>query len=189
MHDLPLRVAALMRGFRPPWFVVGGWAIDLYVGRVTRAHEDIEIGVFRADQEALREHLEGWTLRKVAGGEMSPWRRGEILRPPVHEIHCFNESAEPPRLEVLLNERDGRGWVYRRHAGVRRSLDRCLLDAGAGVKYLCPEAVLLYKSKNTREKDGRDFAAAAGGLDAERRAWLKAALAACEPGHRWLQSL
>src|SRR5919107_870355 len=127
MHDTPLRVAALMRDFRPGWFIVGGWAIDLYLGRVTRPHGDIEIGVFRADQEALQRHLEGWELRKAAGGELSLWRRGEFLELPVHEIHCFNESAEPARLEVLLNERDGREWVYRRDARIRRPLDRCVL--------------------------------------------------------------
>jgi hypothetical protein len=189
MHDLPLKVASLMRDFRPPWFIAGGWAIDLHLGRVTRAHDDIEVGVFRADQLALQRHLEGWELRKATGGELHLWRRGEFLEPPVHEIHCFNTSAELPGLEVLLNEWDGREWVYRRDGRVRRSLDRCVLDAGAGLKYLCPEAVLLYKSKNPREKDERDFAAVAGRLDAERRGWLKGALATCAPHHRWLKSL
>lgn len=189
MYDLPLKVAALMRNFRPCWFVAGGWAIDLYLGGVTRAHADIEVGMFRADQRALHGHLEGWALERVVGGELRPWPRGEFLEPPVHEIHCLNERAEPPRLEVLLNERDGREWVFRRDARIRRSLDRCVLDAGAGVKYLCPEVVLLYKSKNPREKDEADFAATFGRLEAERREWLGRALAACAPGHRWLQSL
>lgn len=195
MHDLPLKhdpllkVAALMRGFPACWFVAGGWAIDLYLGRVTRAHADIEVGVFRADQEALHDHLEGWALRKVVGGEMRPWRRGEFLEQPVHEIHCFKDSAEPPQLEVLLNEGEGRDWVFRRDARIRRALDKCLLDAGAGVKYLCPEAVLLYKSKDPREKDESDFAAALARLGAERRAWLRHAIATCGPRHHWLKSL
>lgn len=189
LHDLSSRVAVLMDGFPADWFVAGGWAVDLYLGRVTRAHADIEVGIFRADQETLHIHLEGWTLRKVVGGKMRPWRRGEFLGPPVHEIHCFKEPAEPPQLEVLLNERDGRDWVFRRDARVRRSLDRCILDAGAGVKYLCPEAVLLYKSKGTREKDELDFAALLGRLGEERVAWLKHAIATCEPRHRWLKSL
>ena len=35
----------VMTGFDRPWFVSGGWAIDLFVGRVTREHEDIEMGL------------------------------------------------------------------------------------------------------------------------------------------------
>ncbi len=29
-------VAALMKDFERPWFVAGGWAIDLYLGHVSR---------------------------------------------------------------------------------------------------------------------------------------------------------
>jgi hypothetical protein len=38
-------VARVMAGFPRPWFVSGGWAIDLFVGRVTREHEDLEVGL------------------------------------------------------------------------------------------------------------------------------------------------
>jgi hypothetical protein len=49
--------------------------------------------------------------------------------------------------------------------------------------------VLLYKSKDPRDKDERDFAALAGRLGAERTAWLRRALAVCRPRHHWLKSL
>jgi hypothetical protein len=51
--DRIVAVAHLMQGFPGPWFVSGGWAIDLFVGRVTREHEDREVGIFRQDQQAL----------------------------------------------------------------------------------------------------------------------------------------
>ena len=48
--------AAHMDGFPAPWFVSGGWAIDLFLGRVTRDHSDIEIGIYRraSPQSAVR---------------------------------------------------------------------------------------------------------------------------------------
>src|SRR5687768_13689924 len=104
MSHPALKVAAIMRGFRPMWFVVGGWAMDLYLGEVTRPHGDIEIGALRKDQVALREHLDGWQFEKVVGGVRSTWPQGERLELPVHQLDCFNEAADPRRLEVLLNE-------------------------------------------------------------------------------------
>ena len=64
-------VARVMAGYPHPWFVSGGWAIDLFVERVTREHEDLEVGVLRRDQEALRAYLAGWQMSKV-----DPWPRG-----------------------------------------------------------------------------------------------------------------
>ena len=189
LDRLPRKVAAIMRDFKPGWFIAGGWAIDLYLGRVTRPHADIEVGIFRADQSALQDYFGGWRLQKVAGGVRSAWRRGELLAPPVHELYCFNAAAELPRLEILLNESDGGRWVYRRDERITRPLGKCLLTSGAGVNYLCPEVVLLYKSKNPREKDEQDFGAAAARLDAESRVWLRSAIAACDAGHHWLRSL
>lgn len=178
-----------MRGFEPSWFVVGGWAIDLYLEKLTRPHEDIEIGLFRRDQTALQDYLNGWLLEKIVGGERAVWRRGEVLKAPVHEIHCFKEAAEPERFEVLLNEANEDEWLYRRNESVRRQLAKCLLVSNKGVRFLCPEAVLLYKSKRPRAKDELDFMAVVKHLDAERREWLREAIGLCDPRHHWLKSL
>jgi hypothetical protein len=59
-----LAAARHMQGFPGRWFVSGGWAIDLFLGEVTRKHSDIEIGIDRADQHALFRHLIGWSLDK-----------------------------------------------------------------------------------------------------------------------------
>lgn len=178
-----------MRDFKPGWFVAGGWAIDLYLGRVTRPHEDIEIAIFRKDQTALHDYLNDWVLQKVINGEQSIWHRDELLELPVHEIHCFNETADPRQFEVLLNEAKENEWVYRRNERVRMPLSKCQLTSDAGVKFLCPEVVLLYKSKNPRVKDERDMTAVVDHLEDERREWLKNAIAACEPEHQWLHIL
>ncbi len=101
-----------MREFEPDWFVAGGWAIDLYLEKVTRPHEDIEIAIFRRDQIALQNYLDGWVLKKAVNSMLPVWNQDECLELPIHEIHCFNDTAEPQSLEVLLNETDGDGWLF-----------------------------------------------------------------------------
>ena len=75
-------VARVMRGYRHPWFVSGGWAIDLFVGRVTREHEDIEIGAFFPHQDALRRHLAGWELARIRNDAAEPWAAGDPIELP-----------------------------------------------------------------------------------------------------------
>jgi hypothetical protein len=59
MFDLPLQVADLMRNFKAEWFVAGGWAIDLFLEKETRPHQDIKVAVFRKDQAALHDYFDG----------------------------------------------------------------------------------------------------------------------------------
>jgi hypothetical protein len=40
-------IVQIMNKFQYPWFIAGGWAIDLGVGKVTRKYEDVDICIFR----------------------------------------------------------------------------------------------------------------------------------------------
>jgi len=185
----PLQVAALLAGFARPWFVVGGWAVDLYSGRVTRPHHDVEIAIFREDQLALQDFLSGWEFQKATRNPekpLEPWHQGEWLELPVHEIHAQPSGAEPSELEVLLNERRGEEWVFRRNQSVTRPLAKVAMQSALGIPFLSPEVVLLYKAKAPRAHDIADFEELRGLLDQERRSWLKWAIAACHPDHPWL---
>jgi hypothetical protein len=66
------RVAALMHGFNAPWGIAGGWALDLFVGRESRAHADIDVALLRRDQQRLRALLGaadvGCTAAIIASG-------------------------------------------------------------------------------------------------------------------------
>lgn len=190
MFSEPLKVAALMRAFEPDWFVAGGWAIDLFLGRETRPHDDIEIAVFRRDQLALQKHLDDWILKKAVSGELTDWSAGEFLQLPVHEIHCFNERAATPFLEVLLNETDAENWIFRRDARITRPLSKLSATAAdSDIKFLRPEIILLYKSKNPRAKDERDFQTTLPRLTSGSRRWLKEAISVCYEEHYWLPNL
>jgi hypothetical protein len=189
MFDEPLKILRLMRNFKPDWFIAGGWAIDLYTGKETRRHEDIEIAIFRKDQIALQNYLDGWVLKKAVNGTLSEWKPGERLELPIHEIHCFKQLDEKPVFEVLLNESDGNEWMFRRNDKVRMPLPKLSLMSNLGMKFLRPEIVLLYKSKNPRPKDEQDFEIVRKHLDNESKEWLKNALSICYSEHRWLQNL
>jgi hypothetical protein len=58
------------------WFF-GGWAVDLWVGRLTRPHDDIDVLVWRRDEARVHEALQGagWvhtpTLEDLVGTNYS----------------------------------------------------------------------------------------------------------------------
>ncbi|HSU14965.1 nucleotidyltransferase domain-containing protein [Longimicrobium sp.] len=191
--SLPPAVAAAahaLRDLRAPWAIAGGWAIDLALGRVTRAHGDVDIAMFRRDQAALRAALPGWTFEAMREGAGVPWSAGEWLELPAHEIHARPASGDTAGgLEILLNERDEESWIYRRDPAVRRPIARALRMLPSGVTVLAPEIVLLYKSKAPRATDEHDFAVAQEVMDGEARAWLRAAIARRAPEHPWAATL
>ena len=43
--DPVLEYVRLLSDFRRPWMIAGGWAIDLFLRRVTREHEDVDIAI------------------------------------------------------------------------------------------------------------------------------------------------
>lgn len=183
-----LAAAARMSDFQAEWFIVGGWAIDLFLGKRTRDHDDVDIGFARDHQARVQSLLRGWSYQKVVPRgtslEREPWAEGEWLSLPVHEIHV--ESPTGSHLEFLLLERRADEWVYRRDARVRLPWSRLPFPTPLGLAALAPEVVLLFKAKGHRERDQADFEAALPRLSGERRDWLRAALAIAHPGHRWL---
>jgi len=146
-------ITTVMSDFNKDWFFAGGWAIDLFLGKETRVHHDIEIGIFREDQIELKDFLSNreWEFKKVLKGEFTPWNN-EYLELPVHEIHAIN-NAKKFELEILLNESDAGNWRFRRDLRISYPLRSVLSYSETGLPYLAPEIVLLYKVKNTREKD------------------------------------
>lgn len=144
------RMQSIMSDFKRPWYIAGGWAIDLYLGKITREHEDIEIVVFREDQTFLKEYLEEWDMYKVEDRGLKPWGT-ELLNLPVHEVHASNKQTGD-KFEILLNELEGFEWKYRRDFRVKLPLTEVGSFTVSGIPYLKPEIVLLYKSKHIRFK-------------------------------------
>lgn len=184
------KVASVLESFRRPWWVAGGWAIDLLVERETRPHEDIEVAILRGDQGALRDHLRDWRFERVARGNPTriPWADGERIDPPDHEVHARSPDGTF-EFEILLNEGEGPTWRFRRDPAITRPLALAGMRTADGIPFLAPEVVLLFKAKDPRPQDAHDFRVARGLLDVDRRAWLQDALARVHPGHPWLREL
>jgi hypothetical protein len=177
------RAVALMCDFNAPWGIAGGWALDLFIGRESRAHDDIDIAILRGDQQRLRSCLSG-RVEKVVSRRLVPWSPAEVLELPVHEIHVTWPDGY--QLEFLLNEHDPvtHDWLFRRDPRIRRPLDLAFAIDRA-VPYLAPEVVLLYKAKSPSAKDDSDFHSVLPRLDREQRSWLTRALDLTAPDRRW----
>ncbi|HZP97569.1 MAG TPA: amino acid transporter [Candidatus Limnocylindria bacterium] len=184
----PEQVKDRLAGLAVPWWIAGGWALDLFIGRQTRAHDDIEIAAYRDDLDTLRAHLAGWDLFVAERGSLTPWREGP-LHDGAHALWARERGRDVWQLEVLVEERrDGR-WAYRRDPkiGLRaRDVGRVTPE---GIPYLRPEIQLLYKSKDPRPSDESDFITVLPHLDPAQRGFLAAALWTTSPGHRWLERL
>ncbi len=180
-----------MRGYLRSWYIAGGWAIDLYLNRKTREHEDIEVAILRQDQRELRSHLAGWQLNKAFPGRkgLRRWEEGEWLEHPVHEVHAFRKGWEPSSLEILLNDAAEDVWRYRRNPAVTRRLADMGGTSQLGIPILRPEIVLLYKAKVPRAKDEDDLHSVLEVLEHDARGWLRDAIGICHPGHPWLSEL
>lgn len=188
--DHPEEVArttrSLMDGFAAPWGVAGGWAVDLYLGRTTRVHDDVELAVFRQDQLILRSQLGDWTFTVSVNGGRRPWEPGEVLELPAHEIHAYPPDDPSLSMEFLLNERDSVNWVFRRDPTIVLPLEEAILDTGFGVPVLSPTIVLLFKAKAPTAKDEVDLRAVRPELSGSSSRWLRSALEACHPDHPWI---
>jgi hypothetical protein len=185
----PEQVAQLMRGIDIPWWIAGGWALDLFVGRQTRAHNDIEISVYRRDVESLREHLRGWEMSIADAGTLTPLGEKEPLQKEAHELWCRERGHQTWQLEVLVEERVGDRWTYRRDARIGANAKDIGRFTNEGVPFIRPDIQLLYKSKGSRAVDESDLIALLPRLDVAQKATLFAWISAGDPTHRWLARL
>jgi GrpB-like predicted nucleotidyltransferase (UPF0157 family) len=185
-------VANELREFQQPWYVSSGWALDLFLGHVTRVHHDVDVVVARTDQLALQQYLiaRGWKLLAPSEGRLEPWPLHEYLEQPCHQVHAHRDGAFT---DFLLSDVRHGVWQYRRNPAVIRTVDRMCLHTDRGIPFLAPELILLFKSKNTgkneRNKDQVDFERTCIRLEPERRAWLRWALLATDPAHPWIERL
>ncbi|WP_382464819.1 nucleotidyltransferase domain-containing protein [Streptomyces noursei] len=168
---------ALFAGRDVRWWMAGGIAVELAVGRVLRPHGDLDVLVLRRDQLAVQRALAGWEWWAAdPPGSLRPWSPGELLPFGVHDVWCRPGPDRPWRVQFMLDESQGTEWVSRRDARVRRPVGALGATSAAGVPFLVPEVQLYYKAKSPRPKDEVDFAAALPVLDGTQRRWLIEAL-------------
>jgi hypothetical protein len=163
-----------MSGFREPWALAGGWAVDAWLGRLTRPHQDVDFPVF--DQPELFDYLAGWQLighEEGATGDQGGadlWD-GRLLTPPAH-LH-----GRPPELsgplperfddsgmrvlfpddgfwaDIQLCDRSDGDWILNPDASpaaaaprVALPLTQCIRESGWGLPTVVPVVILFLKA-------------------------------------------
>ena len=181
-----------LEGVGCEWHVGGGWAIDLFVGRVTRVHNDTDILVSRADQLVWQEAMSkrGWKWLTPWHGKMQPWLPQRRLEHPHSQAHAHRDGL---LIDFLFGDTTEGIWRFRRDPAIVRTCERLYLLSDDGIPFLAPEVPLLHKSRpgkeGWREKDLEDFEKIRPLLEPERRAWLKWALTVTDAEHPWLKYL
>jgi hypothetical protein len=213
--DAVAEIASLMPTYPRDWALCGGWAIDAWLGEVTRKHQDIDVCVFEDDQLAAYDHLRaaGWHLiahdESVGGATRDLWD-GRLLVLPAH-IHCARDldalhawvpsgTQRPGEiyLEVMVNERSGEDWVLNPEPRLAMPFRDANRGCPWGIPTVVPEVLLFYKAvayidhatmASRNPKDGADFRALAPRLGPNERAWLRHAISTLHPRHAWLPVL
>lgn len=189
----PQDVATFFASLTVPWWISGGWAIDLFLGRQTRPHVDIDVQVLREHQHEIRSRFEGWDIQAAASTPSEwpfyEWKIGHLLRPETHDIWCRPSETTPWAIQLMIADTSSDRWLFRRDPEITRPLSSIGRATSEGIPYLSPDIQLLYKAKGKRPKDDQDFLQALPHLDQASRSWLQHALALTHPHHPWLERL
>ncbi|MGW3964787.1 nucleotidyltransferase domain-containing protein [Amycolatopsis sp. NPDC005003] len=182
--------AKLFAQVRAPWWIAGGYAIELAVGRAFREHADIDVLLLRRDQRAVQEALPSWEWWAAdPPGTLRPWAPGEVLGEDIDDVWCRPSASAPWRLQIMFDRAQDDEWVSRRNPLVRREIALLGRISAEGIPYLAPEVQLFAKAHGTRPKDEQDFEATLPVLDAAQRKWLATALENTYGRHPWLSRL
>jgi hypothetical protein len=196
-------VADVMATFPAPWALCGGWAVDAWLGRLTRDHGDVDLSIFVQDEHAIFDHLEGWQLLAhdavLPAGDGAWWDGRRHLHVPAH-IHARppdRAGTIPPDgiattedgffLDIQLDDRSDDQWILSRDPRIQVPLSEAVAECPWGVPAVLPEVLLFFKAKDLRRRDRLDFERLLPLLGSSRREWLHDAVAQLE--HPWLADL
>ena len=186
----PSDAAELMEGFAEPWWIAGGWAIEVFSG-VPRAHTDTDISVLRGDLvrfcDHVGRHLDIWA---ADNGSLTPLsQHPDAAETPTCSNLWLRESGSSPwEYDIILMDGDAEAWTYKRDRRITRPFDDLLWTVD-GIDYLRPAIQLLHKAPGLRPQDQHDFDACLPQLDPADRRWLAWALEIAHPEHPWITDL
>ena len=196
--------------------ICGGHAIDLFVGRKTRPHKDLDVAAYWEDRDKLIQYMldDGWDVYEPCG------------KPHLHKINNVNnqmriqdniwctklsnktykfteqekdmyavkydecEQTKLDYIEFLFKTIKDGDFLYKRNHDIKLRLEKAILTAN-DIPILAPEMVLLYKSTAANETEYQmDFDNTLSELSKEQKAWLKNSLSIMFPdGHKWLDAI
>lgn len=169
------------------WAVVGGWALDLWHGRETRPHEDLEFTVLAQQADDCRHLLSGLRFYRVRDGALRYQADDAPISPDISQLWGCDRDFW--RVDMMIDRGSESTWVYKRDPSLQIPRRDAVRINANGIPYLAPSLVLLFKAKYLRDKDQHDFDQALPRLtDREKRDllnWLEKQ----HPGHVWIEVL
>ena len=184
----PSQVAQHLAGITTPWCVAAGWALDLFRGTQTREHGDVEIAIAAANFPEIRDRFPGYAFDAVGSGRIWEEASPDVLA-ATHQTWLRDRSTGNYLLDVFREPHDGETWICRHDRRVRFSYSEIIYYTEAGIPFLAPELVLLFKAKHARPKDQADFDETVPYMNSGQRATLAGLLARVYPGHLWIANL
>ncbi|MCM2430066.1 nucleotidyltransferase domain-containing protein [Streptomyces sp. RKAG337] len=184
----PEQVAERLSGIDAPWCVAAGWALDLFRGRQSRPHGDLEIAVPAAVFPEIRDRFPECVFDAVGSGRVWAGARAEALA-ATYQTWLRDPASGQFLFDVFREPHEGGTWICRRDERLRLPYDAIIERTVDGVPYLVPELVLLFKAKAVRPKDQVDFDEVLPLLSRARRDVLNGWLERVHPGHPWLAEL
>ena len=140
------------------WCLCGGVSLDRFLGRATRSHTDIDIGVFRSDiTECLRAIGAGRAYLCCPSIGLAPWEGGDVPE-EVHDIWITDQSGSHWALQIMVYDDDGDTVIFRRNPPITWSKSAHTICLG-DVRILNPLVTMLFKatSSSLEAKDAQDI--------------------------------
>ncbi len=201
MFELLKSTSQILGDLEAKWCFCGGWAIDLFVGRESRAHKDLDIMVFKNDLKETISYMKnhGWKVEAPTRQGFIPVDTENFETFEYENLWCMNEEypldylkideqasynfyhyerevqTDVDFLDILLNTSDDGYFVYQQNEAIKLEISKALYSEG-GIPYLAPEIVLLYKSKCLSEDNRADFDVATAKMHPDQKEWLGQAL-------------
>lgn len=181
-------VVEVMKPFPYPWFIAGGWALDLAFAKQTREHEDVDLCCFREYLNGLLDFFSDWNKEIAIPEEqrLVPCEKEEDAHPPRHELHL---SKDNKKIEILLIDRTKSEVLFRRNPEIRMPLNEFKQIDRIGRPFVAPSWQLLFKAKDPRPKDNDDFLKHAPNLSENGKLWLLSSLRIHQPKSLWILQL
>jgi hypothetical protein len=205
-----------LRRIEVDYAICGGSAIDLFIGRKTRLHKDLDVAVFWEDRDKIVQYMlnDGRNLYEPCGSgylhKINSIKEQKRVKSNIWCIRHNNphykfveyekdmfevdfDGSEQTKLnfiEYLFNSRDREHFIYARNHNIKREISKAIMKTG-DILYLAPELVLLYKSTALYNPDYQhDFENTLPFMNENQKLWLKNALVIMFPdGHEWIDKI
>jgi len=173
------------------WWFAGGWALDLWLGRETRAHGDLDFTIFRSHFSALYFLLKNdFEFYIATKGSLNKIKSVSDLERSDWNVWIKEKGAHEWSFQCLISDEIDQQWTYRRNQKIKRDKKLFGLMAKSSERIIAPEIQLLFKSKLQNNKDQVDFDNVVPLLSVSQKQWLRNSLKATyDYDHPWLNTL